>query len=216
VEDIKVNEPATAVTEEMENTAENMPPTPKPATMTGTPIKPSNKFMNKVMAESGVNLGACYGCKKCSNGCPVTFAMDLHPYQVVRYAQLGLEDKLKECETIWICASCQTCLTRCPNDVDLPRLMDYLKETIAKGNGKAAQERILKFHECFMKEVKTWGRVFEAGLMTRYMIVTGDAFNPSEAIEKAKLGLTMFKKGRLSILPERTKDRKWLKQLFKG
>lgn len=178
-------------------------------------IRPTSEFLRQVEAETQVNLSACYGCKKCSNGCPVTFAMDLHPYQVVRYVQLGLPERLKNSRTIWVCASCQTCLTRCPNEVDLPRLMDYLKETVVKEGRSVEERRVKVFNEQFLKEIKARGRVFEASLMGWYLFKTGGMFNPPEAIKNARLGLAMFKRGRLKLVPSRTKDRAWLKELFK-
>jgi heterodisulfide reductase subunit C len=53
--------------------------------------------------------------------------MDLLPSQVIRMAQLGMEEVL-ESNTIWICASCLTCVARCPKGVDLPRLMEALRQ----------------------------------------------------------------------------------------
>ena len=76
---------------------------------------------------SGERLLACNQCGKCSAGCPVASVMDLLPSQVIRMAQLGMEEVL-ESNTIWICASCLTCVTRCPKGVSLPRLMEALRE----------------------------------------------------------------------------------------
>jgi heterodisulfide reductase subunit C len=84
-------------------------------------------FVRQVEEISGQDLLACNQCGKCSAGCPVVAAMDLLPSQVIRMAQLGMEDVL-ECNTIWICASCLTCVTRCPKGVDLPRLMEALRQ----------------------------------------------------------------------------------------
>ncbi len=177
-------------------------------------ISPSSDFLRRVQAETGLNLSACYACKKCSNGCPVTFAMDLYPHQVVRYVQLGLAERLRDSRTIWVCASCQTCLTRCPNDVDLPRLMDYLKENVTRDKRPVPEERTRLFHTLFLRDVSRRGRVFEGSLMTRYLIRSGGLFGP-EAIKNARLGLAMLKKGRLKLLPAGTRDRTWLKALFR-
>jgi heterodisulfide reductase subunit C len=84
-------------------------------------------FVRQVEEISGQDLLACNQCGKCSAGCPVVAAMDLLPNQVIRMAQLGMEEVL-ESSTIWICASCLTCATRCPKGVDLPRLMEALRQ----------------------------------------------------------------------------------------
>jgi len=84
-------------------------------------------FVRQVEEVSGQALLACNQCGKCSAGCPIVAAMDLLPSQVIRLAQLGMEEVL-ESDTIWICASCLTCVTRCPKGVDLPRLMEALRQ----------------------------------------------------------------------------------------
>jgi heterodisulfide reductase subunit C len=52
--------------------------------------------------------------------------MDLLPNQVIRLAQLGIEDVL-ESKTLWLCAACLTCVARCPKGIDLPRVMEALR-----------------------------------------------------------------------------------------
>ena len=84
-------------------------------------------FVTRVEEISGQDLLACNQCGKCSAGCPVVEQMDLLPSQVIRMAQLGMEEVL-ESNTIWICASCRTCVARCPKGVDLPRTMEALRQ----------------------------------------------------------------------------------------
>jgi len=176
-------------------------------------IIPDAGLMALARERAGVGLGECYGCKKCSNGCPLAFAMDLRPYQVVRLAQLGQMEALKSCRTIWVCATCQTCVTRCPNEVDLPRFMDWLKEMLRRQGADASEPRTELFHRLFLDEVAKRGRVFEGTLMARYLLKTGGAFG-REAMANARLGLAMFRRGRLRLTPTRVRDRRWLKALF--
>jgi heterodisulfide reductase subunit C len=84
-------------------------------------------FVQQVEEISGQELLDCNQCGRCGAGCPVAATMDILPSQVVRMAQLGMEEVL-ESNTIWICASCLTCVTRCPKGVDLPRLMEALRQ----------------------------------------------------------------------------------------
>ena len=84
-------------------------------------------FVLLVEEISGQNLLDCNQCGKCSAGCPIVAEMDILPSQVIRMAQLGMEEVL-ESNTIWICASCLTCVARCPKGVDLPRMMEALRQ----------------------------------------------------------------------------------------
>lgn len=84
-------------------------------------------FVKKVEAISGQSLLACNQCGKCSAGCPMSFVMDSLPNQIIRLAQLGLEEDIASSNTVWICASCLTCTVRCPQGVDLGRVMEALR-----------------------------------------------------------------------------------------
>ncbi len=87
----------------------------------------------KVSELSGENLYACYNCGKCSAGCPSISEMDILPNEVVRLVLFGDEDVLN-CDTIWVCASCFTCTTRCPKGVDLSKIMEALRQIYLRKN----------------------------------------------------------------------------------
>jgi len=92
-----------------------------------SPEKVHGEFVKKVVEVSGQNLNLCYQCGKCSAGCPMSFAMDLLPNQIMRLVQLGLEEDIANSKTVWLCASCLTCTARCPKGVDLSRVMETLR-----------------------------------------------------------------------------------------
>lgn len=85
------------------------------------------RFVQQVEEISGQDLLACNQCGKCSAGCPIVGTMDILPSQIIRMVQLGMEDAL-DSNTMWVCASCLTCVARCPKGVDLPRLMEALRQ----------------------------------------------------------------------------------------
>ena len=91
-------------------------------------------FVKKVAEISGQDLLACNQCGKCSAGCPMCFAMDLLPNQIIRLAQLGLEEDIAAANTVWLCASCLTCTARCPRGVDLGRVMEAVRLVTLRKN----------------------------------------------------------------------------------
>jgi heterodisulfide reductase subunit C len=91
-------------------------------------------FVQQVETISGQSLLACNQCGKCSAGCPVAFSMDILPNQVLRMAQLGIQEVL-DAQTIWTCAACLTCVSRCPKGIDLPRVMEALRVIHMEKNG---------------------------------------------------------------------------------
>ncbi len=56
------------------------------------------------------------------------------PNQVIRLLQLGQEEEVLSQNTIWLCASCFTCESRCPKGIDLARLMEALRLMILRSN----------------------------------------------------------------------------------
>jgi len=95
-------------------------------------------FVSQVETISGQSLLACNQCGKCSAGCPVAFSLDILPNQVIRLAQLGIQDVL-ESQTIWTCAACLTCVSRCPKGIDLPRVMEALRLIQMEKTGNAIE-----------------------------------------------------------------------------
>ena len=89
--------------------------------------KIKDDFVAKVEELSGQNLLACYQCGKCSAGCPAVSEMDILPNQIIRYAQLSLKDELLKSKSIWICASCLTCNSRCPKGINIAEVIEAIR-----------------------------------------------------------------------------------------
>lgn len=156
---------------------------------------------------TGEKISACYQCGKCSAGCPAASAMDLLPHQVLRLIQLGKKDKVLGSRTIWLCASCQTCTTRCPKEVDLARVMDALRELALK-EGRAIKEKdTVAFQKIFLAWVRRTGRLFEGGLVGEYKLRTGHFFQDLDAAPKMM--------GKLKKWPRRIQGHKAVEKIFK-
>ncbi len=93
----------------------------------------ASRFTDRVAELSGENLRACYQCGECSSGCPLASEMDLLPSTIIRLVQLGQEEVL-DSKTIWVCSSCLTCAVRCPQQIDVAKVMEALRQLNLRKN----------------------------------------------------------------------------------
>ena len=100
-----------------------------------SPKREREEFLKKVEELSGQSIFSCNQCGRCSAGCPIVTAMDLLPNQVIRLIQLGHEKKVLSSRTIWLCASCLTCDSRCPRGIDISRIMESLRAQVLRKGG---------------------------------------------------------------------------------
>jgi heterodisulfide reductase subunit B len=164
--------------------------------------KLSTDLAERIREATGENVFLCYHCVKCTSGCPLMEYFDLGPNQVMRAAQLGLEDLIFESKSPWLCASCQTCTTRCPQGIDIARVMDFIVgEAMAKGIKPQVPEVAL-FNKVFLRDVDILGRSYELGLIVEMNIRTKQPF------KDVGLGLEMIKHGKIDFLPSVTRKRK--------
>lgn len=167
-----------------------------------------SNFKQEIKELCGENVMSCYQCGECTAGCPVASAMDISPNQIMRMAQVGLKDEVLSSSTIWLCAGCETCATRCPRGVALSKVMDACRQ-IAVKEGKVPKEaNVLKFHEEFLRQVSIFGRVHEMGMMGIYKLRSRDFFSDIFA------GIQMILKGKLGFIPSIVRGRGEVKKLF--
>jgi len=122
--------------------------------------------------------------------------MDYPPNAVLRLVQLGLKEEALGCSTIWLCAGCLTCVTRCPNEIDIARVMDTLRERALIEGISPPEREISAFHATFLASVRRRGRIHEAGVLAALKIKTGHLF------QDTILGWRMFWKGKVPVLPK--------------
>ena len=180
-------------------------------------LTPDHSLLDQIEAVGPFQTGACFQCRKCTNGCPVTFAMDLYPDEVIRMVILGQRKTVLGCRTIWVCAACETCTTRCPNEVKIAEIMDCLKEMAIQEDVPTPQPQILALHETFLNNIKKWGRVYETALLPTYLFKSGELKHKWQAgtyRHDIKLGLQMLSKGRFPLLPKTINGKKEVRNIL--
>jgi heterodisulfide reductase subunit B2 len=156
----------------------------------------SPALANRVQEEIGQNVYLCYQCIKCTSGCPVAEFFDWQPNQIMRALQLGQEDIALGAETPWLCASCQTCTTRCPQGLDITAIMEFLTREALRRGFPAREPEVDHFNKAFLREVRLWGRSYEPGLMVEMKLR-----NPKSILDDLGLYTRMVKKMKVGVLP---------------
>lgn len=81
----------------------------------------------KVKEISGEDFQKCFQCGTCSGSCPMAEHITVLPRRIMALLQLGHSEALEEANTPWVCASCHTCMVRCPRGIDITKLMEALR-----------------------------------------------------------------------------------------
>jgi heterodisulfide reductase subunit C2 len=172
--------------------------------------KKNLRLARELQAMTGENVMVCYQCKKCTLGCPSAYAMRMRPHELMRAIQFGLTEEIYWSGTIWICLSCETCNTRCPQDINILRVIDGLRELALsrKVHFYNPQPALPAFHQIFMSLVEHFGRVYELGLA---LMINLRMLTPFKDIDMAS---PMFLKGKLKPFPHFSRGRKELQQVM--
>jgi heterodisulfide reductase subunit C len=167
-------------------------------------------FLKILQDDCGEKISHCYQCGKCSAGCPISFQMDYLPNQIIRMVQLGMEEQVLSSRTIWLCASCMTCSARCPRQIDIAEIMDYLRRRAYKKQVIPMDGmEIPLFNKIFLRNLELFGRLYEFGLIGMFNLLSGEFFKDMSLAPK------MFLKRKIGLFPHRVKNLKEIKAIFR-
>ena len=179
---------------------------------TGLIANHHDRFSSEILVQTGVLAQKCYQCGKCSAGCPVAGEMDYPPSLVLRMLQTedpAEKEKVLRSMSIWLCVSCEMCVQRCPMEIDIPKLMDFLRQRAIKEKKQHPKARkIIAFHRAFLDSINITGRLYEVGLVVDYKLRSGSYMQDVSVAPK------MYMKGKLNLIPEMIKNRKMMSEIF--
>jgi heterodisulfide reductase subunit C len=170
-------------------------------------------FLTQVdVVPGGERLRKCIQCGTCTGSCPVSYAMDISPREVIARFRAGDIETILRSRTIWICASCYACTVRCPVEIRITDLLYALKRVAMDKNIRPRQFPVYALSEAFVRSVKWFGRNFEAGLLAEFFL---RSMKWMDLVKMAPLGLKMLRAGRMGIFPERIAGLKDLRKIIK-
>lgn len=156
----------------------------------------NSEFLKTIQSFMGENANLCYQCKKCSVGCPLLPEMDYAPHQIIHAIRLGLQDLVLKSQTIWLCVACEICTTRCPQGVDIVKIMDTARIFAVKKKFTPGIKEIPAFHRSALQIIKIFGRMYEMGVIMLLKFRTKGFWRDID------LGLRLIRIGKLSLLPD--------------
>ncbi len=74
-------------------------------------------FVDRIVEAGADRLRTCIQCGTCSSVCPSGRRTAYRTRELIRKALLGLKDEVLSSPDLWLCATCLTCLERCPRQI---------------------------------------------------------------------------------------------------
>jgi len=167
-------------------------------------------IFNAVKEISGVDVAGCLQCKKCTNGCPVAKLVKVPPSEIIRRLQFNECDSIINSDLVWMCASCDTCFSRCPMQIDMAAVMDALRIISIRKNTVKQKGNIPLFNKWFLKTVSIFGRTYDLGMIAAYKVGTSNYF---QDVDKFPM---MLQKRKIALFPSFKADKKYVKKIFKN
>jgi len=74
-------------------------------------------FIDAIVEAGADRIRTCIQCGTCSSVCPSGRRTAFRTRELMRKALLGLKDEVLSSPDLWLCATCFTCLERCPRQI---------------------------------------------------------------------------------------------------
>jgi len=71
-------------------------------------------LLARIRRYGAFNVNACFNCGNCTAVCRLSKDEDTFPRRLIRYGQVGMEDRLLAEKDLWRCYNCGECTRTCP------------------------------------------------------------------------------------------------------
>jgi heterodisulfide reductase subunit C len=100
-----------------------------------SPLHPEARNAIRRVAEiSGEDIYTCMQCGTCSAVCPMIESMGFTTRKGVHLLQFGKVEEVMRAQIGEFCASCHTCVVRCPRGIDVPRVFEAVRQMTLRTN----------------------------------------------------------------------------------
>ena len=100
-------------------------------------------LMYKVKTISQQPVELCYLCAECSSSCPLANYMETPPHSMMSMIKKNLKDELFSSKSFLLCLGCHLCSARCPNDIEVGKVMKALASLYFHEKGVRRYEKAI-------------------------------------------------------------------------
>lgn len=169
-------------------------------------------FLEQVkLIPAGEKIKRCIQCGTCTGSCPVSYAMDISPRELIALFRAGEMETIMKSRTIWICASCYACTTRCPVGIKITDIIYALKRTAMEKKYQSEAPQVQTLAKLFVENLMAYGRLHEGTLIRKYYTKTGI----TKLFGFIPLAMKMWKTKRLAPFPAKIKGHAALSRIIK-
>lgn len=90
-------------------------------------VKVDPNFMKDLKAFGLSDANKCMHCGNCTAICPLSEKDTTFPRRLIKYAQMGMEDKILSSPEPWLCYYCGDCSDHCPRGADPGEFMMVMR-----------------------------------------------------------------------------------------
>lgn len=120
-------------------------------------------LLRRIKGYGAFDISACFNCGNCTAVCPLSKGSDNFPRRLIRYGQLGMEDRLLSNKQLWLCYYCGECSDTCPREADPGEYMAAARRYAISRYDKTGIGRLLYG--------STWGHVAFFLLLSAFFTV---------------------------------------------
>jgi quinone-modifying oxidoreductase subunit QmoC len=141
----------------------------------------------ELKAFGAVGAEICFNCGTCTATCPL--ADDEHPFprNMIRLAQLGLEEQITQSTDPWLCYYCGDCAQSCPREAEPGETMMALRRWLTAQYDSSGHSARL-----YTSEKALWWTIVRIMLMTLAAFVLYHVITGGEHIVTDQVALNQF------------------------
>lgn len=123
-------------------------------------------FIETIVEAGADRIRTCIQCGTCSSVCPSGRRTAFRTRELMRKALLGLKDEVLSSPDLWLCATCFTCLERCPRQIKVTDAIVIMRNmAVEEGfmlpQHKGTSKKLLETGHAVPLDKERWGDLRE-------------------------------------------------------